>query len=179
MKRNNETLVVAAVLAGALMFTVPLAVAESFRSDRLSKPSLSEPLDQVDQQVRIGSIAPLTAGGYQVTVVNAAGQAIARADLGTNETVLIKDGPAITARAQAKAGETVAGKTSDRLPGADGTIVAEKNVPGAAPVITIETYQPRAGAKRTRDDGVLQLARFGEAVHQSTRRAFDAAFGWI
>ncbi|MDQ0316325.1 hypothetical protein [Amorphus orientalis] len=165
----------AAVLAGAVAFTAPLAVAESFRSDRLGEAAETSRIAPIDQSVQIGSIQPTSSGGYQVAILNGDGEEIAQTVVASNETVLMQNGPAVSARPVDGGDTRVVGKTSDRLPGAP-TTVATKPAP-AGDAVTIEAYQPRAS--KASEDKILLLAKFGESVHQSAQRALDKALNWI
>ncbi|MEW5423902.1 hypothetical protein [Amorphus sp. 3PC139-8] len=175
MKRSNETPIVATVLAGAVLFTAPLAIAESFRSDRLGEAAPMERVAVANTSVKVGSVRPLDDGRYEVTVVNPKGQALAQTEIGANETVLMQNGPAISARAGDEARTSTVTKKTDRLTIDGNRDVASKEVTGAD--LTIEAYQPRA--ERKVQDNLLRMARFGEAVHQKARTALDTALNWI
>lgn len=175
MKRSNETPVVAAVLAGAVLFTAPLAIAESFRSDRLGDPVPSERVAMTDTSVRVGSVRPIDDGRYEVTVVTPSGQALAQTNIGANETVLMQNGPAVSARDTSGAGTTTVAKKGDRLTTEGSRDVASKEVQDGD--LVIEAFQPRA--ERKVQDDVLRMARFGEVVHEKARTALDTALNWI
>jgi len=177
MKRNNDTIVVATVLTGAVLFTAPLAIAESFRADRREAPAATT-TQPVSQSVRIGSISHAGNDGYVVALLDEAGQKLGETSIRPNETVLFRDGPAVSARPDA-GGDRIA-KTSDRIDGGAPQDVALKRDAVSNPVVTFEAYQPRAAQHIDQPtDNVLHLARFGEEVHTQARAALEKALNWI
>ena len=174
MKRNNENLVVVAVLAGAVMFTAPLAIAETWRSDRLESATVSAGSEPSSPVVRIGAISHAGNDSYVVALLDEAGQTLGETQLRPAETVLIKDGPSVTAR-PALDGAAVA-KTSDRISGGEPASLSLKGDREPDPRVTIEAYQPRTAGQ---DDDILRMAKFGENLHERARAAVDQALNWI
>lgn len=173
MKRNNENVVVVSVLAGAVLFTAPLAIAETMRSDRIEPASISADAGP-STAVRIGSISHAGNDSYVVALLDEAGQTLGETEIRPLETVLIKDGPSVTARPSA-AGDQIA-KSTDRISGGEPTNVSLKSDSDRAKPVAIEAYQPRAAGQ---DDNILKMARFGEQVHERARTAIDQALNWI
>jgi len=176
MKRNNENAVVLAVLTGAVLFTAPLAIAETLRSDRLEPATISEDAGSFSPTVRIGSISHVGNESFVVALLDEAGQKIGDTRLRPSETVLIKDGPSVTARPSLAGGEMA--KTSDRIDGGAPTNVSLKGdkQTETGQAVMIEAYQPRASEKT---DDVLKMAKFGQLVHERARAAVDQALNWI
>ncbi|MGX1098931.1 hypothetical protein [Amorphus sp. MBR-141] len=174
MKRNNENVVVLAVLTGAVLFTAPLAIAETLRSDRLEPATVSEDFGPVSPTVRIGSISHAGNESFVVALLNEAGQKIGDTRIRPSETVLIKDGPSVTARPSVD-GDPIA-KTNDRISGGMPANVSLKSDKETGQAVTFEAYQPRASEQ---NDSILKMAKFGEIVHQRARSAVDKALNWI
>jgi hypothetical protein len=174
MKRNNENVVVVAVLAGAVLFTAPLAIAESLRSDRLEPATLSSDAGPISPTVQIGSISHAGNESYVVALLDEAGKELAATRLRPAETVLMKDGPSVTARPSF--GGAAVAKTSDRIAGGEPTNLSLKDDQEAGATVTIEAYQPRTAGP---DDHILKMARFGDQMHERARSAVVEAFNWI
>lgn len=172
--RNKENVVVVAVLAGAVLFTAPLAIAESLRSDRMGPASVSEDAGPMSPTVQIGSISHAGNDSFVVALLNEAGQRIGDTKLRLSETVLIKDGPSVSARPALA--DTITTKTGDRIAGGVPTSVSLKDDKEAGQSVTFEAYQPRAAGQ---NDSILRMARFGERVHERARAAVDQALNWI